>query len=283
MRFDLRMCYVFCLVLSLSISYRIEAKETFSVLVCYPGGGSIKASQAQPALDRMLGVLETLGGWKKGTFPVTFTANVTACRTMMSQQKPALALLSLGLFLEHRQVHHLLPLVSPQINGENTDVYRIIVKRGRYATLEALKGKTLGGNLLEEETFLKKVVLENKLDPSKHFVLKPVKRALRALRKLARNKLDAVLVNSQQYKALAALPFSAELEPVFTSKKLPLVGLVADEKQIDQSTRERLKKAIVDLCQAEQGREICEMFSLETFVPISPGAYKVVISLWNHE
>ncbi len=259
------------------------AGSGFEVLVCYPGGGTVKARQAKPAMDKMLGVLQSLGGWPKGTFRHEFTSKVDECRKLLAEKKPAFVISSLGLFLEHRTTHHLTPLARPRIAGSSDEIFRVLVKKGGYETLADLKGKSLGGSLLAEPAFLRRVVFKGGIDPAAHFQLKPTGRALRALRKLARGKLDAVLVNEQQFRALAGLPFAQDLEPVFTSDPLPQVGLAADEKKTTPADRKRLTGALSKMCDHEQGKEICEMFGLEAFVPADPGAYEAVIQLWNSE
>ena len=262
-------------------SSEARAGDQFRVLVCYPGGGAVKARQAKPAMDKMLSVLASLGGWSKESFQHDFTTKVDACRKLMAEKKPAFAILSLGLFLEHRVAHALTPLARPKMTGQTDEIYRVLVKKGTAADLSGLKGKSLGGSLLDETTFLQKVVFEGKLDPMAHFELKPSKRALRALRKLHQGKLDAVLVNQQQFRALSGLDFAADLSAAFTSKPLPLIGLTADQKQTTAEDRKRLTEALGKMCSHADGKETCKMFGIEAFSPADPKSYQAVIGLWN--
>ena len=258
-----------------------RAGDKFRVLVCYPGGGTVKARQAKPAMDKMLAVLAALGGWPEDSFQHDFTTKVDECRKLMAEKKPAFAILSLGLFLELRLAHQLTPLAKPKMAGQDSEIYRVLVKKGTAVDLAGLKGKTLGGSLLDEPTFLQKVVFEGKLDPKAHFELKPSKRALRALRKLHKGKLDAVLVNQQQFRALSGLDFAADFSAAFTSQPLPLIGLTADGKQTTAEDRKRLTEALSKMCSQTQGKETCDMFGIEAFSPADPKTYQAVIGLWN--
>ncbi len=260
---------------------RAWAGGGFDLLVCYPGGGTIKARQAKPAMVKMLGVLQSLGNWPEDTFRHEFTSNVDECRKLLADKKPAFMITSLGIFLEHRLAHHLTPLARPRTTNGSSEIYRVLVKKGGYKTLKDLKGKTLGGSLLTEPAFLRRVVFKGGIDPAAHFQLKPTKRALRALRKLAKGQLDAVLVNDLQFRALASLPFSGDIQPVFTSDPLPLLGLAADESKTTPAERERLTGALSKMCGHKKGKEICEMFGLEAFVPADPHAYEAVILRWD--
>lgn len=250
------------------------------VLVCYPGG-PVRARDAQPAMESMLRVIEETGHWPQGSLTAEFTSKVDACRALMQEKQPHFAILSTGLYLEHRAAHHLVPVAQPNIRGKTTDTYRILVRKGTFGSLEALKGKTLGGTLLTEPRFLKKVVFEDKIDPAAHFELEPSRRALRALRNLDRGKLDAVMVNNQQYRSLDSLPFSDELEVVYTSDPLPLVGLVADERKTSRKDRARLTQSLSSMCTHPKGKDLCKLFGVEAFVPADVDTYKNITRLWK--
>ena len=274
---------VFALILGLALTWPVAnpARAATEVLVCYPGGGNVKPRQAKPAMEKMLGVLERLGGWTAGTFHHQFTSSVDECRKKIAADKPAYLITSLGLFLEHRAAHGLVVMLSPKMAGQGHEIYRILVKKGGPADLAGLKGKTLGGSLLDEPGFLARIVFEAKIDPATHFSLQPSSRALRDLRKLAKGQLDAVLVNEQQYQALPGLPFANQLTPAFTSAKLPLLGLAASTQRTEPAERARMTKAMAGLCADAKGKEICDLFGLQAFSPANPEDYKTVIELWD--
>ncbi len=257
-----------------------RAETRFQVLVCYPGG-PVKAKTAAPAMDKMLRVLENLGGWPTGSFGHAFTSKAKECRKLLAEEKPAFAITSLGLFLEHRQSNHLAPLANPRIGGRSEDVYRILVNKGGPKDLIGLKGKTLSGTLLGEPEFLRRVVFKGQINPAEHFMLKPSKRALRSLRKLARGKLDAVMVNQLQYAGIKQLPFAADFEVVFTSQAMPLQGLVADTQKTTKAERDKLSDALVQMCKHADGKQMCELFGIDAFVAVDPKIYEPVDKLWR--
>ena len=270
------------LILSLAgLSANTAAAEPrFQVLVCYPGG-PVKAKTAAPAMDKMLRVLEKLGDWPAKTFSHSFTSKVEDCRKMLQEQKPAFAITSLGLFLEHRQSNHLQTLANPRMDGQSEDVYRILVHKGGPKDLAGLKGKTLSGTVLGEPEFLRRVIFANKIDPSSHFKLQPSKRALRSLRKLAKGKLDAVMLNQLQYSGVKQLPFASELEVAFTSGPMPLQGLAADSQKTTPAERKKLLGALVKMCGHADGKQMCELFGIDAFVAADPKAYNTVDKLWH--
>jgi hypothetical protein len=252
-----------------------------TVVICYPGG-PVRASDAKPAMDSMLAVIEEIGQWKKGSITCEFTSKVDECRKLMAAKDPHFAILSVGLYLEHMSKHHLVPVAQPNIEGRTTDTYRILVRKGNFGSLADLKGKRLGGTHLGEPRFLWKIVFKSKIDPAKHFRLKPSRRALRALRNLSKGrKLDAVIVNEQQYKSLASLPFADRLDVVFTSDPIPLVGLLANTQKTARHERDRITQALSSMCTHAKGRELCELFGIESFGPANAEPYQTITKLWN--
>jgi len=252
-----------------------------TVVICYPGG-PVRASDAKPAMDSMLAVIEEIGQWHKGSITCEFTSRVEECRKLMTSKDPQFAILSVGLYLEHLQKHHLVPVAQPNIDGRTTDTYRILVRKDSFGSLAELKGKTLGGTLLGEPKFLWKVVFKSKINPAKHFKLAPSRRALRALRNLSKGrKLDAIIVNEQQYKSLTSLPLADKLEVVFTSDPIPLVGLLANTQKTSRLERDRITQALSSMCTHSKGRELCELFGIESFGPANAKSYQTITKLWN--
>ena len=136
--------------MSLAQQSPIAPPSPITVLVCYPGG-SVRTQDAESAMGSMLRVLEENGGWASGTMTSLFTSQIEDSEKFLSEQKPQFAITTLGTFLQYREKLNLIPLVQPRIQGSSLDKYRIVVRRGTFATVEELKGKTLAGLLVEED------------------------------------------------------------------------------------------------------------------------------------
>jgi ABC-type phosphate/phosphonate transport system substrate-binding protein len=251
-----------------------------TVLICYPGGAA-RSQDAQSATDTMLRVVEEGGDWTPGSMTSLFTTRIKECETHLDEDKPHFAITTLGTFLAYRERLDLIPLVQPVINGSSSEKYRIVVRKGTFTSIEELKGKTLGGSFVEETLFLKRVILQGKVDPASFFILKGSGRALRSLRALVKGDLDAVMVNSQQYRALGSLPFASEIAVAFTSAEVPLVGLVANGKRTTEDERNRFSQGLAKMCEHRDGRQLCELFGIERFIPADEQAFKTIITLWS--
>jgi hypothetical protein len=265
---------------SLAQQPQIAPSSAMNVLVCYPGG-SVRTQDAQSAMGSMLRALEKAGGWTEGTMKGLFATDINDCTKILSEQKPRFAITTLGIFLESREKLNLIPLVQPRIKGSSSDIYRIVVRKGTFKSIEELKGKTLGGPLIAEPTFLKRVIFQGKVDPLSFFELKRSRRVLRSLRDVAGGKLDAVIINAQQHSALSSLPFADELRVVFTSGEIPLVGVVANGQRTTEGERKRFSRAICKMCTHQDGKPLCELFGVEAFVPVDMTAFGTVFQLWD--
>jgi ABC-type phosphate/phosphonate transport system substrate-binding protein len=253
---------------------------SMTVLICYPGG-SVQSQDAEAATASMLRVVEESGGWSPGSMTGLFISSSRECGMRLEEQKPPFAITTLGTFLAYREKLALVPLAQPVIDGSSAERYRIMVRTGTYPSLQALKGKTVGGALVDETEFLKRVVLRGAVDPESFFTLKRSQRVLHCLRGLVQGELDAVIVNSQQYRALGSLPFAGELEVAFTSEEIPLVGIVANGKLTTADERSRFARALSRVCSHPEGKKLCELFGVENFVPADVKAFQNAINFWQ--
>lgn len=266
-------------LLALAISVPTVAAPA-PIVVCYPGG-PVSESEANTAMGAMLRVVERVGEWPANSFTSYFTASVDECRNLLSSKKPAFAITSLGLFLEQREAHHLLPVVQPRMKGAASERYRVMVQKDKFASLDSLQGKSMGGTVFEEPDFIRKIVFGGKVDPAVDFKVQPSRQAIRALRSLDKGELDAVLLNGQQYAALGSLPLKTPLAAVFTSEDIPLMGLVANSLTSKPEERTRLAKALEGMCSDADGKKLCDLFGIEAFVPANPPTIDPMIKLWQ--
>lgn len=258
----------------------LAISEPSPVVVCYPGG-PVSEDDANKAMTAMLDVVEKVGGWPSHTFSSAFSSDVEGCKTLLKEKKPVFAITSLGIFLDQRQSLHLEPVVQPKMRGTSSEQYHLMAIKGRFSTLDELKGKQVGGTVFEEAEFIRRIVFAGKVDPQKDFSLKPSKQAIRALRALDKGELDAVLLNGQQFAALASLPLTHELDSIFTSAPIPLMGLVANASSSSLEERNRFAKALTEMCNATDGKKLCDLFAIDAFVPASQPAIQPAISLWD--
>ena len=275
-----RSCVLFLALLPL-LSQTAESAPA-PIVVCYPGG-PVSEAEANNAMGAMLRVVERIGQWPANSFSSAFTAQADQCRALLNSRKPAFAITSLGLFLEQREAHSLVPVAQPRMKGATSERYHLLVRKGQYTSADQLKGKSVGGTVFEEPDFIRRIVFAGKLDPQTAFDLKPTRQALRAIRSLDKGELDGVLLNGQQFAALGSLPLKSPLEPVFTSADIPLMGMVANSKTSTPDDRARFARALQAMCADSDGKKLCDLFGIEAFVPANPAAIDPMVTLWNRK
>lgn len=258
-------------------SSRARADSPRYLVLCYPGG-NVKTRDAEPSAKAMVELVEKLGGWSAGTFSSRFTSKVAECDAWMAE-RPPFAIVSLGWWLTH-QGDTLTPLVQPKIKGATDEIYRVIVRKGTFKSMDDLRGKTLTGTPLVELDFVLRVVFGGRLKAA-DYKWEPSSQALRALRSLNDREVDAVVVTAQQFQSMNALPFANLLEPIFVSAPIPLMGVVANEKTTTPDERRRFQKALTGFCSHKEGKQFCELFGIDAFVPANASTYDGARALWK--
>lgn len=256
------------------------AAEQPPIVVCYPGG-PVSEDEANAAMESMLRVVERAGQWPEHSLTSVFTSRVDECRNLLSAKKPRFAITSLGQFLEQRSAHRLVPVVQPRIKGSTFERYQVVARKDGPDSLDKLSGRSLGGTVLEEPEFVRRIVFAGKIDPQTYFDLKPSRHALRALRALDKGELEAVILNGQQSAALTALDLKNPTATVFTSSDIPLMGMSANSSTTTHEERQRLATALQGMCADPDGKKLCGLFGVEAFVAADPAAFRPLIDLWD--
>jgi len=272
-----------CLIIIASLLTPFTANATPKpemIVVCYPGG-AVNAKDANVAMSSMLRVVERVGQWQANSFNSLFTVKSDECRKQVAEKNPKFAIISLGLYLELRSQHNLVPVVQPKIKGRTSERYRVMAQKDKYKSLDELKGKTLGGTALEEPSFIGKIVFAGKYDPASFFVLKSSNQAIRALRSLDKGELDAVILNEQQFGGLASLQMKTPLEAIFTSEEISLMGVVANSTTTTAEERARFSKALEGMCSDTEGKKLCDLFGVESFVTVDAAVFEPMVKLWT--
>ncbi len=263
-----------------SVVWAGKVDNSRKFMVCHAGNIATEA-EAKPYIDSFGKYLAGKLGWDADSYQVKFLNKRKAGIKALETWKPAFAALTLSIYLEAEKTHNLKPLVLAEVNGQTSTKYRVLVKKGTCKSIEELKGKTLTGTELEDARFLSKVVFDGKLDASTHFKLKATNRPLRAIRKVARGKADAALVDALQYDSLKELPLFQKVEVIYESSEIPNLGMVYLEGNAKPEEVKKFADALTKMCADPEGKNICQTAKLDSFKPIPSGTIDKVRSLYN--
>jgi ABC-type amino acid transport substrate-binding protein len=259
-------------------AHAAEKKEDSLGVVIVFLGGPDTGGEGKGLIDQLVAELATATGLEPGALEGSyFTENAPAV-AQLSANPDSFVLGSLGFFLSQRQSAKLVPLARLKSTLNGTEQFHILVKKGRYKSLDELKGKQLWGSpLYEDPKFIDRVVFSGKLEAAKHFDLKPTSRPLSAVRKLQKEKIDAVLLNTVQHESLRRMPLFDELEQVFVSEPMPSLGLMMVDTPRTRAMRQKLVTTLLGLCGTPQGKSVCRNFGITGFDPIEEAALQPVI------
>lgn len=247
-----------------------------TLVLCYPGG-TVKERDAKPATEQMLRVMEKMAGWPTGDFKAEFTSDMSKCDQLMASN-PEFAIVSLGYMLSHED--SLMAVVQPKMAGKTTETFRVLVRKGAFASMDALKGKKLTGTPLAEPAFIEKIVFAGKY-PLATFEVVPCKGALKSLRELSEGKVDSVVVTDQQWSSLKSSPMARDFDVVFTSKPQPIMPLVASRSGTTIEERKTFTSTMQKFCSNREGKQFCELFGIDSFTKANDKDYNEARTLWK--
>jgi ABC-type phosphate/phosphonate transport system substrate-binding protein len=144
----------------------------------------------------------------------------------------------------------------------------LTVKDPALKSLDALKGKKLWTTLAESPSYLSKVVFDGKLDATKHFALKRVGHALKAVRAVLRGEADAALIDDDQLAAAKKMQGGDKLAVAYSSPPLPPLPVVVFGKLIKPADAKKLAKVITSLCGSADGAAVCKEMRLTRIAPV---------------
>jgi hypothetical protein len=243
-----------------------------SLVICHVGGPG-NTEQAKPVLDKFLRHVEQAGGIAKGSMSGEYHTAKESCLKYIDKNKPLFGVFDLATYLQLHRSYKLEPLAC--MGTMNSQRYHLLVRQGSFKNLKALKGKKLISNLVQDPRFVSRIILGGKIDAAKHFELAHTRRPLKGIRKVARSRAEATLVDGLAYTHLAELKLPVKLVSIYDSPALPgltLTVLGAQKGAKAKQVIRKMVKALPKLC-AGPGKSMCQTFQVTSFTQVKPGSY----------
>ncbi len=254
---------------------------TLRFAIVFPGGPSA-GGEGQKMIGQFLDHLAGKAGLSRKMIEGRYFTDTAQAARYVSEGKGAYVLGPTSFFLANRSALKLKPLALMSIDGKDSGCYYVVVKKGKYDVLAALKGKVLSGNVLYEDArFLDSVVFGGRLSCAKYFNCKPTLRPLSALRQLGEGKIDAVILNEMQYASLSKMRMSDDIMAVYISEPVPTLGLMAAESPAAAKVEGRVLDAAEAMCGLDEGRDVCRNFGIQRFVRTDAGRLNEVIARYK--
>jgi hypothetical protein len=239
-----------------------------TLLICNVGGPGT-SRQAQPVVNKFLRRMEKVGGWSAKSLAGVYRTRLKDCDRYFADKKPKMIVTDLATYLERQQAWKLAPLAH--MGSAKATRYHLLVPEGTAKSVAELEGKVLVTTLARRPLFLSKIVFGGKLDASTYFKLKRTRRPLKGLRKVARGRAQATVVEALAYKYLGELKLPKKLVSIHASERLP--GLTLSVVNNDKKLGKRILSTLSKLCTGP-GKELCKTFRIKSFGRANKALYR---------
>jgi hypothetical protein len=268
-------------LLLLSTSLPGDDPGPISLVICHPGGPGT-TEQAEPIMDAFSRSIEEVGGLPKGTLRCVYHPEAKPGLEYIRSEHPSLGIVSLPFYLKHREDLDLRLLLQVVRRDRATQTFHVLAKKGRFADLEALRGKRLLSKHLYDPDFVRRVVLGGREKEFLHLV--ETSRLVKETRKVARGEEDAVLVDAEAWETLKKMKgLGDQLEEIFHSRDLPTEPVVTIGPPSSDPRVPKIEAALKKLAETPRGREILAELMMKRFREPDRKAFGEVERLYSKE
>jgi ABC-type amino acid transport substrate-binding protein len=255
-----------------SAAYAADKAGSVALVIVNPGGPDAGA-EGNKLAGELAAHLASSAGIDAAQLEAAYFNQTAPAITYLKKHKDAFLLGGLGVFLSQRKALNLVPLARLAGKSGSDEEFSVVVRKGRYASLDELKGKNLVGSVLADDgRYVDRFAFGGKLAASTWFKCTPSERPLSALRKLASDDVDAVLVNRAQLEALKAMPLAEKTQVIYSSGPVPTVGLMMAATARTKALRDPVVQAVSKLCGTEKGAPVCQTYGITGFEPVAENA-----------
>jgi hypothetical protein len=232
------------------------------------------AAQAQPYIDKFVGIAARQNGWAgaKGEYHAT-RANA---ESFISAQKPQYGILSLGAFLGLKSKHNLEVIGQVNVSRAGGQQYHLISKTA--SDLAGCKGQALASDHADDAKFIEKVVAKGAFKLG-DFKLVTTTRPLQTIKKVVNGDATCALIDDAQLAELSHIDGAAGVKSIWASDKLPPMVLVAFPAA-SAADRKAFQGTLGKLCEGE-GKSTCGEVGILSLKSAGTQDYASVISAYD--
>jgi hypothetical protein len=244
----------------------LAATTAITLVFCAPGYPG-ESGDAQPYVDQFAQAVAADAGWPKGSLAAVYDPSESGGLARLESPDAGLAFVPYPFFVAHGEKLHLAPLVEADVADLGPrERWTLVAKRGRVRGPASLAGFTLVSTAGYAPTFIRDSALGTwPLPPDVR--IEATGQVLSALRRAAADEPVAVLLDQSGAKALASLPFAAQLEAVVQSPELPAAVLAVVGSRVPAARARSLRAALLRMGGVPGDAEVLAAMRLKGFVP----------------
>jgi hypothetical protein len=233
-------------------------------IICLPGGPG-DTEMARQSMSTLGEALTPLLGRK---ISGDYTTSREVCMRALNNG-PLFALVPLALYLSDGRKAGLVPVaqvVSPELGGESPR-YHVMTLSPQITKLADLADKRLATGPIGDERYVRRVLFGGKLPATTK--LEPRRSASAAVKAVARQQADAVLLDDTEWSQAQDYPGGKELKDVMATATQPLPPVLTSPGQL-----QAVRRALVALCKSTQeGMAACHETRLVSVTAASAADY----------
>jgi hypothetical protein len=246
--------------------------EPVAILVLREAGAGSTA-QAQPFVDKLVGILAKLNGWPAAAGK--YENRRARAEEFIRQKAPHYAILSLPAFLDFRARYQVEVVGQVDVDRAGGRRYHLVSKS--VPNLAGCKGKRLASDH-GDSRFIDRVASGGQFKLS-DFQLVTTRRPLQTLQKVASGEADCALVDDAQLMDLEKLGEARQVRAVWSGQQLPPMPVVAFPAAPARE-REILKQHLGDVCRGP-GQDVCAEVGMRSLKSAGPGDYATIVAAYG--
>lgn len=244
----------------------LAASTAITLVFCAPGYPG-ETGDAQPYVDQFAQAVAADAGWPKGSLAAVYDPSESGGLAKLESPDAGLAFVPYPFFVAHAERLHLASLVEADVADLGpSERWTLVAQRARVRGPASLSGFTLVSTAGYAPAFIRESALGTWPLPS-DLRIEATGQVLSALRRAAAGEPIAVLLDQSGAKALASLPFAADLEAIVQSPELPVAVLAAVGSRVPAARARSLRAALLQMGHLPGDAEVLAAMRLKGFVP----------------
>lgn len=232
------------------------------------------AAQAQPYVDKLVGVAAKQNGWAdvKGQYQTSRSA----ADQWVQANKPHYGILSTGAFLGLKSKYNLEPIGQVSVAKAGGQQYHLVSKTA--GDLAACKGKRLATDHGDDPKFIDNVVFGGKAKLG-DFTLVATTRPLQTIKKVVGGEADCALIDDAQLEEMGHLDDAKGINSVWKSDKLPALVVVAFPAA-PAAERTAFQNSLAKICDGD-GKTACTEVGIQSLKSAGASDYAGIINAYG--
>ncbi|MFT3765995.1 MAG: hypothetical protein QM820_10825 [Minicystis sp.] len=249
------------------------AGDTVNVIVLKEHGvGS--AAQAQPFLDKLMGVAAKQNGW--GAAKGQYQTKRGDAEAWVQAEKPRYGILSLAAFLAWKGKFNVEPIGQAIVARGGGQQYFLISKTATNAA--GCKGKKVASDHADDARYIDKVVSDGSFKLG-DFTLEATTRPVQTIKKVVNDEAECALIDDAQLAELGKMEGASAVKQIWASAKLPPMVVVAFPSAPAAESK-AFQGNLPKLCEGE-GKQACDEVGLNGMKSAGASEYATVVAAYN--